>query len=90
MFAKLMNGRGMEMDSNWFHVPVYYTGIFVGHEKEVVVTQWSKNKVVYAIRNHETYRVGMNIHTKLFRDKSGEWFLYKGKKVYIGKYGHVF
>lgn len=88
MFAKNMNGRGMEMCHPWFHVPLYYTGIMF-EKKELVIVNMTKNKVAITLKNNDTYRVGMVKHVPLIRTKRGTYFMYKGKKVYLGQYGWV-
>lgn len=89
-----MTGNGNEMEYGWYHVPVWYSGYLHvdkrGNTRELVVVEIGKNHVVYSHRNDNNYRIGMPKRTSLLQDKSGHYFMYRGKKIHFSKrYGWV-
>lgn len=72
-----------------FHVPVYYSGVEVVNKRgkvcEMAVVSITKNTVTYAMRNDDTCRLGIHRKTKLFVDKNGYYFYFRGKRHYFQK-----
>ena len=91
--SSLNNATGNEMSYSYFHVPVWYSGIRDvgknGQSRELVVMEITKNNVVYSHKSDVSCRVGIMKRTKLLNDKSGSYFIYRGKKVHFTRSGWV-
>ncbi len=82
-----MNGNGSEMTYSFFACPLAYMNMQFGEkrDKDLVIEYITKNKVVYALRSQETNRIGIVRHTKLFNDKKGSYFMFRGQKIFLRK-----
>ena len=82
-----MNGNGSKMSHSFFACPLAYMNMQFGEkrDKDLVIEYITKNKVVYALRSQVTNRIGIVRHTKLFNDKKGAYFMFKGRKIFLKK-----